>query len=318
MTTRHEILVTGASGALGRATVARLVADGHRVRAFVRKQPDHDHANVQYCIGDLSDADAVDRAVRGMQTVIHAGAVMKGDWPEHKLGTVDGTANVVTACRTNHVGQLVHISSMSVIDWAGSSNRGAVDESAALEPRPLERGPYTRAKLEAEKLVADAAQRGLPCVILRPGQIFGGGIPLINGAVARSVRGRWLVLGDGKLELPLVYIDDVVDAIVACVDRKITSGAIIHIIDPECLTQADVLRLAGSDKPIVRVPRPIVFALGKLSEFPLRVLGKHSPIAAYRLASALARLHYASQRAHDLLGWKPRVGVRRGIELVAS
>ena len=62
-------------------------------------------------------------------------------------------------------------------------------------------------------------------MILRPGQIFGGGIPLINGAVARNAGGRWLVLGDGKLELPLVYIDDVVDAILAAMTRRPCTAA---------------------------------------------------------------------------------------------
>jgi nucleoside-diphosphate-sugar epimerase len=59
-----------------------------------------------------------------------------------------------------------------------------------------------------------------------------------------------------------------------------------------------------------------VFALGKLSEVPLGALGKQSPIGAYRLRSALARLHYDSHRAQTLLGWKPRVGVREGIRRV--
>lgn len=316
--TAAPVLVTGASGSLGRAIVARLVADGQRVRAFVRRKPDHDQPHVEYCVGDLGDPQAVDSAVRGAQIVIHAGAAMKGDWAQHKVATVEGTANVIASCRQHHVEQLVHISSMSVIDWAGSATNGPVDESAAPEPRALERGPYTRAKLEAETLVTEAARRGLPCVILRPGQIFGGGIALVNGAVARQVAGRWLVLGDGQLELPLVYIDDVVDAIIACIDRKIISGDIIHIIDTECLTQQDVLVLAGKGKPIIRVPRPLVFALGKLTEYPLRLLGKQSPVAAYRLKSALARLHYASTRARDVLGWQPRVGVRNGIERVLS
>jgi nucleoside-diphosphate-sugar epimerase len=142
---------------------------------------------------------------------------MKGGWPEHLGGTVVGTGNVIDACARYGVKQLVHISSMSVIDWAGSVGKGAIDESAALEPRAEERGAYTRAKLEAEKLVRAAAAAGLPCVILRPGQIFGGGIPLVNGAVARRAGGRWLILGDGQLELPLIYIDDVVDAILASV-----------------------------------------------------------------------------------------------------
>jgi nucleoside-diphosphate-sugar epimerase len=240
---------------------------------------------------------------------------MKGGWPEHKGGTVVGTQNVIDACKKYKVKQLVHISSMSVVDWAGMSGNGAVSEAANLEPRPDERGAYTRAKLEAERLVTQAAEQGLPCVILRPGQIFGGGIPLINGAVARNAGGRWLVLGDGKLELPLVYIDDVVDAIAAAIDKKLTGGEVIHLIDPDHLTQEEVLDLAGDNKRVVRVPRRLVFAFGKLSEI-VRIAGKRSPIGTYRLESALARLHYESDLARKRLDWRPRVGVREGIRRV--
>jgi hypothetical protein len=68
----------------------------------------------------------------------------------------------------------------------------------------------------------------------------------------------------------------------------------------------------------MRVPRPVVFALGKLSEYPLGALGRQSPVAVYRLKSALARLHYESDRATALLGWRPRVGVREGIKRVST
>jgi 2-alkyl-3-oxoalkanoate reductase len=309
-------LVTGASGSLGKATVARLRAEGHRVRVFQRRIPSKPEDGLEYAFGNLGDPEAVDRAVKGAEIVIHCGAAMKGGWPEHKGGTVVGTQNVIDACKKHRVKQLVHISSMSVIDWAGSVGNGSVSEAANLEPRPDERGAYTRAKLEAEQLVVAAAAQGLPVVILRPGQIFGGGIPLINGAVARNAGGRWLVLGDGKLELPLVYIDDVVDAIQCSIKKQLTHGEVIQIIDPEHLTQEDVLGLAGGTRPIVRVPRPIVFALGRLSELPLGALGRPSPIAVYRLKSALARLHYESGRASQILDWRPRVGVREGIKRV--
>ena len=309
-------LVTGASGSLGKATVRRLRAEGHRVRVFQRRIPKVPEDGIEYCIGNLGDPVAVDRAVKGAEIVIHCGAAMKGGWLEHKGGTVVGTQNVLDACKKHSVKQLVHISSMSVIDWAGSVGDAPVSEAANLEPRPGERGDYTRAKLEAERLVASAAEQGLPVVILRPGQIFGGGIPLINGAVARNAGGRWLVLGDGKLELPLVYIDDVVDAITASIARKLTHGEVIQIIDPDPLTQAEVLGLAGGGKAVLRVPRPFVFALGKLSEYPLGALGRQSPVAVYRLKSAMARLHYESDRAASLLGWRPRVGVREGIKRV--
>src|SRR5262249_36620749 len=107
--------------------------------------------------------------------------------------------------------------------------------------------------------------------------------------------------------------DDVVDAIMAAVAKRLTRGELIQIIDPEHLTQEDVLGLAGGSRPILRVPRPVVFALGKLSEYPLGALGRQSPVAVYRLKSALSRMRYESQQAAVLLDWRPRVGVREGI-----
>lgn len=310
-------LVTGGTGSLGRAVVNRLREHGHGVRVFERRMPEKPADGIEYVVGDLSDSAAIDRAVQGAEVVVHCAAAMKGDWAEHKASTVDGTQNVIDACKKHGVTQLVHISSMSVIHNAGTSDHGVVDENVALEPRAEERGFYTRAKLEAEQRVTQAAQQGLPCVILRPGQIFGGGIPLITGAIARNVRGLWLVLGDGKLELPLVYIDDVVDAIEAAIEKKLTGGEIIQIIDPERLTQQDILELAGDHKRVVRVPRAVVFALGRVSEI-VRIVGKQSPIGVYRLESALARLRYESGRAGQLLGWRPRVGVREGIRRVST
>ena len=104
----------------------------------------------------------------------------------------------------------------------------------------------------------------------------------------------------------------------AAIDKHLVGGELIQIIDGEHLTQTDVLQLAGGGAKVIKVPRPVVFALGKLSELPLGALGRPSPVALYRLQSALARLHYESDRARDLLGWQPRVGVREGIRRVTS
>jgi nucleoside-diphosphate-sugar epimerase/predicted dehydrogenase len=309
-----DFLVTGASGSLGSAVVARLVADGRKVRALVRRVPEQELDGVEYAIGNLGDPEAVDRAVRGVERVIHAGAAMAGGWPEHHGSTVVGTRNVLDACRRHGVRQLVYISSMSVIDMAAAAGGRPVDEDAPLEPRPEERGAYTRAKLAAEQEVTAAAEAGLPCVILRPGILFGGGIPLMNGSIARRAGGRWIILGDGRLALPLVYMDDAVDAIVAAIDRELVSGEVIQLIDPEQPEQHEVLTALHGDEKAMRVPRPVVFALGKLSEYPLGALGRPSPLAVYRLKSALAPLTYESDRARRLLGWEPNVGVREGIQ----
>lgn len=310
-------LVTGASGGLGSAVVERLRRDGARVRAMVRRMPAAPQDGIEYVRGDLADSEAVDRAVQGTAAVFHAGATMKGAWPEHQAGTIEGTRNVLAACRRHQVAKLIHVSSMSVIQWAGAEPFAPVDEQTPLEPRAEERGAYTRAKLEAEKLVSAAAAAGLPAVIVRPGKIFGPRNPIMSGAVARRAAGRYLMLGDGEVILPLVYVDDVVDALMLAARRDLRRGEIIQIIDPEPWTQNQVLaEMAGPGAKVVRIPRPVVFAMGRASELVLGVLKKQSPASRYRLQSALALRRFESKNAESLLGWKPRVGVRDGIRRV--
>jgi predicted dehydrogenase/nucleoside-diphosphate-sugar epimerase len=315
-----DVLVTGASGGLGGRVVQALArAAGRKVRIFVRRPPAEVPPGVDVALGDLGDPEAVDRAVRGARAVVHIGAAMKGGWEDHERATVAGTRNIVAACRAHGVAKLVHISSMSVNDWGGGDG-GVLSETSPYEPRPEERGHYTRAKLEAEKMVrAAVAEHGLPAVVLRPGQIFGGKIPLLTPAIARRVGGRWLVLGNGEVRLPLVYIDDVVDAIVAALDGPLVGGEVIQLVDPAELTQNQVLQsfLHNGDK-VVHVPRALLFTAGRLSEPVLAALGRKSPVSAYRLKAALASVRFASARAHDLLGWRPRVGVVEGIRRVSA
>jgi nucleoside-diphosphate-sugar epimerase len=203
---------------------------------------------------------------------------------------------------------------MSVIDWAGAPEGSAVNEKTAFEPRAEDRGAYTQAKLEAEKLVSAAVkEQHLPAVILRPGQIFGSRIPLITGAVARRIAGRWLVLGDGKITLPLIYIDDVVDAILMAAKGPLKDGEVIQLVGAEELTQDDVLRIAGGTAPVMHFPLPALFALGKTSEFALGLLKRKSPLSEYRLKSALAKRRFESLTAKPLLAWTARIGVEEGI-----
>jgi predicted dehydrogenase/nucleoside-diphosphate-sugar epimerase len=304
-------LVTGASGAVGSAVVDRLLAEGRRVRIFVRRPPETVPPNVEIALGDLGDAAAVSRAVKGAEIVIHAGAAMKGPWEAFQCATIVGTRNVLEAAVAHGVKKLVHISSMSVIDWAGGSENSAVTEDTPYEPHAESRGSYTQSKLEAERSVVEFAQRGLPTVILRPGQIFGGKIPLLNAAVARRVAGRYLVLGEGDVRLPLVHMDDVVDAIVQAAASDLHSGEIIQLVDTG-LTQNDVLRELARGKTIVRVPRNVVFTLGGLSEVALGALKRKSPLSRYRLASALALRTFRNDRT-GLIDWKPRTGILEGI-----
>jgi len=312
---RAPVLLTGASGSVGGAVARVLAGHGIPLRLFVRRLPETVPRNAEVVVGNLGDPDAVRRAARGASAVIHAGAAMKGGWPEHECATVNGTRNVLDAIREFGIPKLVYISSMSVVEWGGTPAGAVMDETSPLEPRAAERGAYTRAKLEAERLVAEYVERfAVPAVILRPGKIFGPRLPLLSPAIGWKVKGRWIVLGDGEARLPLIHIDDVADAILAAFHSGACRGEVIQIVDPVQPTQNQVLRrIEGPAVKIVHIPRALLYALGGLSQILLKLLGRKSPLSPYRLKSALAHRRFESRYAEALLQWQPKLGVDAGI-----
>lgn len=309
------IVVTGASGFLGRRLVARLLADGERVRVLVRRPPAEADPRVEVVLGDLGDRDAVDRAVRGATLVYHLGAAMHGGWAEHQRGTIGGTRHVVDACLAHGVPRLVYVSSLSVLHNAALPGR-PVDESAPLEPRAAERGAYTQAKLAAERLVVEAVrERNLPAVIVRPGAILGEGTPAVALCGGIGAGNRLIVLGDGALTLPLVHVDDVVDALVLAARVAPTDGSVFHVVDEPAVTQRQLAQELGAAAGlrVVHLPQGLVELLARALEALGRLLGRGVPLTRYRLASAQADLRFDCTRARTVLGWAPRVGVRPGL-----
>ena len=314
---RADILVTGAGGMVGRRLVERLVENSYRVRALVRREPPagwHDDPNIEVMLGDLGDPEAVDRAVAGTRTVFHVGAAMRGAPEEFERGTVLGTRHVVDAALAHGVDRFVHVSSLSVLH-ASAFTGVPVDERWPLEPRADARGHYTRSKLAAERIVTHAVQQlGLRAVLLRPGEIIRDRSMLLTSGVAHRLGRVLIVLGDGSLYVPLVALEDVIDALLAAAERGPFDGSVVHLVDSEPVTQRILLECVRSTMPgrlrVVRVPRPIVLALSMTSEWLFRVIGVTSPFSRYRVASALAPRAFSCARAAALLGWTPRLGVR--------
>ena len=111
---------------------------------------------------------------------------------------------------------------------APDAQRTVVDESAPLEPHPEKRGSYTRAKLLAERIVVDASRRrGLRAVVVRPGQIVGPGFESVSPYGTIALPGRWIGIGSGRMKLPLVHVNDVVDALVTAATRA--EGGRFHL-----------------------------------------------------------------------------------------
>lgn len=318
----RNTLVTGASGLLGRALVERLRVGGEEVRVLVRRPSPHLEglSGVQVVYGDLGDPEAVDRAVAGVRLVYHAGATMRGRWAEFEAGTVRGTSNVVDACLKHGVERLVHVSSLSVLDYATPAARAVVDENAPVEPFPEKRGSYTRAKLLAERIVVDAfRQRGLRAVVVRPGQIIGPGYETASPYGTIALAGRWIAIGSGRLKLPLVHVNDVVDGLLAAAAAQPdVCGAIFHLVDSASVTQRDYIAKCREDARgaqgaqgteatqgsirVSYVPRMALLAAGTALDVVGAVIKRNLPLTSYRIRS-IRELTFDCSAARRRLGW---------------
>lgn len=317
-----DALVTGAAGFLGRALVARLRAQGSTVRVLVRR-PVAAFANddgIQSVIGDLGDPRIVDHAVAGARIVYHVGAAMRGGPRDFEAGTLWGTRNIIDACRKHATSRLVYVSSMSVFDHAGRRSGEVLTEDYRFEPHPQLRGAYTQTKLTAERMIADAiAKEQLPAVILRPGQIFGPGAERVtpNGTIALA--GRWIAIGDGSLPLPLVYRDDIVDALLLAAESPQAVGRIFNLVDTDAVDRSEYLRRCkrrlGDTLRLMWMPQWVFMCLAVGVEMLGKVLKRDVPLTRYRVRSLRPLTDFDTTAAREVLGWRPKIGVRKGLDI---
>jgi nucleoside-diphosphate-sugar epimerase len=308
-----RVLVTGGGGFLGSALVQRLRENGDSVRLLLRRASSAGGDGV--VVGSLGQPDVVDHAVQGVDVVYHVGAAMKGAKEEFEQGTVWGTRNVVDACLRHGV-KLVYVSSMSVADHAGHTTGVPVSESSPYEPHPDRRGVYTQTKMRAEMMVLDAiGEQGLRAVIIRPGQIFGPGAEHATPNGVIGIAGRWIVAGSGRRALPLVYRDDVVEALLAAEGSERALGQVINVVDPAVVTQNDYFRWAERTQTlrVVRLPVWVLMVLGWKIEILGKLLKRDVPLSRYKIRSLKPLWPFDTTKARDLLGWSPRVGSAEGL-----
>jgi len=213
----------------------------------------------------------------------------------------------------------VYMSSLSVLHAAATKASDVITESWPLEPRPNDRGHYTRTKLAAELYVRNAVrERGLPAVILRPGEVVGPESALLTSGVAQRAGRTLVVMGNGRLLMPLVAVDDVVTAMLTAAEHGPFDGTVVHLVDPLEISQNEMVaryRVATATDPrVVHMPRPLFALLGAVVETGFNILGRPAPLSRYRVASALAPRRFDCSRARALWGWEPRAGVRATLD----
>jgi NADH dehydrogenase len=235
------ILITGATGFIGRHVVARLVADGRRVRVLlptgVKPLPAWGE-QVEVISGGMSDDETLFRAVSGAHVIIHlANAQWWGRRRDLERVELEGTRALIAAARAARVGRMITLSHL-----------GAAPSSAY---------PLLRVKGMVEETIRSS---GLAYTILRSGIVFGAEDAFINHIAMQltSTPFVFLMPGRGEIALHPLHIDDLVTAIVCALERPATIDQTIEIGGPEYITLEDLLftimRVAGIARTIVPVP----------------------------------------------------------------
>ena len=243
------ILITGATGYIGRHLVSRLVDRGNRPRCLVR---DIDRASqilpadkVEFVQGDTTRPDSLAAAVQGIDTIVHAGFITadrkEAPGNHYEETNVVGTQNLIQAAQDARIKRMIEIS--------------------GLGTKPDKPGSYMQGRYLAEKILMES---GLEWTIIRPSVLFGKGAPFIKGLVELIQTAPVLpLIGGGKMLFQPIYVEDVVSVIVAVLDNQVgATGKIYTIGGPEhySFTQIfdELLQAMHKKRLKVYAPRPLV------------------------------------------------------------
>lgn len=328
-----KLLVTGASGFLGRYVVAEALRQGHQVRAVLRPLSDESclpwrmHPGVELTRLDLCQPDGISTALQNVDAVIHLAAVTTGDYQARFAGTVTATENLLQAMMQTHVLRLAAISTFSVYDYLHMPVDTTLDEDSPIEGNPMERDAYAQIKLIQEDRIRDFGQKGNTQVtILRPGMIYGREC-LWNALLgAKLSENLWLRIGDRAL-MPLTYVENCAEAIVATVNCDKAIGQVINLVDDDLLTQRAYANqlIQRMDSPPKRIPInwTLMRLLGRMAWLMNKFLLKGQVrlpglLAPARLHARFKPLRYSNRRAKEILGWTPRYSLNTALDRSCS
>lgn len=308
-----DVLVTGGHGFVGSHLCERLVRDGHRVRLLARQGADLERIAglpVQVVAGDLCDAASLAPAVAGVDAILHLAAALKG-FAEADLKRVneDGTRNLAEAA-LRHAGGLRRFVLVSSLAAAGPSPGGPAPRTEDMPDAPLTW--YGATKLAGERALVATA---LPSVILRPAVVFGPRERDLYGYFRIVKRGLLPYVGGVERWYSLVYVKDLVEAIVRAAGaplERVPSGARFFVADPLPVTWPDlgrrIARVLGVRARPLPLPAGIARLAGRCADGAARLRRRPEIFSSQKVIEMCAPAWVCSpERAKDALGWQSAV-----------
>ncbi|MCW5697862.1 MAG: NAD-dependent epimerase/dehydratase family protein [Bauldia sp.] len=301
---RLKVLLTGASGFIGRGLVPELVAAGHTVRAALRSFAPLPEGVEGAVIGDLRRPVNLSQALRDIDVVIHSAGLAHAEpgLPEADYRDINATTTRALADAARQAGARRFILMSSVRAQVGPSADAPVTESQPATPTDA----YGRSKLEAEQLLADAA---IESVVLRPVVVHGPGMRFNMAALYDFARRSGPApFGALAARRSVLAREHLADAVVLALESDAMAGRTFLVADPEPLTVGEMVAAfragLGRRPGLLPVPRSVVRlaarATGRAAEFDR--IDSNLVVDPSRLVQA---------------GWRPRRSAREALAATA-
>lgn len=319
----RRVLVTGASGFVGGHLAEALLEREVEVRAVYRRDRPPQFLEALRERGaevrriDLADPAGAREAVEGMEGVVHVAALAHywGSREEFLRQNYDLTVRLLEASRA--AGCRVFVFTSSTVVHGFGPHPDTREEGPYL---PLWH-PYAQTKRMAEEYVLARGGAGLRTTVIRPANVYGPRDTTVSARILEALESGALI-GVGRVDrrAALVYVDDLVQALLLALQREESAGKAFNITSGESATLGEVFehafRLMGIRPRRIRLPVPLAFGLAGLMEGAWRLAGlrRAPPLARYLVAQLAYDYHFRIDRARELLGYHPAVGYREGIE----